>query len=827
MSSLIGDALERQRTRQALEVSLQQQRAILENIPATGYRCSARSGAHDWSPQVREILGDSQQQLQEIPFLWHDTIHSDDLPGVDAAIAAFEVGDKIDLTYRIRDANDSWHWFQDRSIGRLDLQGEVVIEGLAFEVTPQKRAEEALRESEEKYRLLIEHQTDMVVKVDPEGRFLFVSRSYCDTFGKSEEELLGKTFMPLVHEDDRAATSRAMAALRQPPYEVYVEQRALTKSGWWWLAWADKAVRDHSGEVVAIVGVGRDISERKSAEEALARERERALITLHSIGEGVITTDADGRAEYLNPVAESLTGWANDEAQGRPLSEIFQILRDDTREPVQDPALRCFEEQCVVDRTDHILLVSQSGKEYAIEYSVAPIRDAGGSVRGTVLAFKDVTERRRLDQQVTYAATHDVLTGLVNRSEFELRLDRALSAFLKRGTPSVLCYIDLDQFKVVNDTAGHTAGDEMLKQIAALLAEGVRSRDTLARLGGDEFGLVLENCSVGDALRVCDALIGMLGDFRFTWGNRRFGVGASIGLAPFTLDGAERSILTSRADMACFAAKDMGRNRLYVYHPQDSELMRRHREIMQVAELREALEQARFVLYAQPITSAEAPHGAPWRYEVLVRLRGQNGELLLPGAFIPAAERYGLIRELDRWVIKTALREFSAISDRPGRAGISINLSGSSLSDASLPTFVHAQLTANGVSPSQICFEVTETAAVNRLSLARRFIEGLRAHGCSFALDDFGSGLSSFSYLKHLPVDCLKVDGSFVRDMPNDPVDEAMVKAINEIGHVMGITTVAEHVEDQSVLSAALASGVDFLQGFEIGSPVPLRELGA
>ena len=826
-TGIARDVTDRKQAELTIRESEDRYRRLVESLPAIVYRYTARKGASYWSPQVEEILGFSQQDLRAKPFLWHEAIHPDDLPMVDDAIEAFEVGSRIDLNYRIRDAQGNWHWFHDRSIGRLDMEGEVVIEGLAFDITSQKHAEQALRVSEEKHRLLVDHQTDMVVKVDLEGRFLFVSRSYCETFGKTNDELLGKAFMPLVHEEDREATAKAMQALYHPPYQCYVEQRALTKNGWRWLAWADKAVLDDSGKVVAIVGVGRDVSKRKEAEEALAHERERALITLHSIGDGVITTDSEGRVEYLNPIAESLTGWAGAEAEGRPLGEVFRILCEDTREPAQDPVSRILNEDHIVGHPNHTVLVSRSGDERIIEDSGAPIRDVRGQAVGVVLVFKDITERRHLDQQLAYAATHDSLTGLVNRATFQERLDRALAAFLEHGTPNVLCYLDLDQFKIVNDAAGHTAGDEMLKQVAALLSEGMRSRDTLSRLGGDEFGLLLNDCSVDNAMRICERLIGTLADFRFTWKNRRFGVGVSVGLVPFTQEGAERSVLTSRADMACFAAKDMGRNRVYVYHPDDSELKRRHHEIIRAAELREALEQRQFVLYAQPITSASAPQGEPCRHEVLVRLRGPDDELLPPGAFIPVAERYGLIGELDRWVIKTALREYADLSDHGGGAGISINISGPSLNDESLPSFIRSELAASGVAPSQICFEITETAAINRLSVARRFIEDLREHGCSFALDDFGSGLSSFNYLKHLPVDYLKVDGSFVRDIPNDPVDEAMVKAINEIGHVMGLKTVAEHVENQTVLAAALATGVDFLQGFAIGKPVPLREIGA
>ncbi len=825
-TGIARDVTERRLAESALYASTERHRRLVESLPAIVYRYSPRRGASYWSPQVADILGYAPDDLQRDPYLWHDAIHPDDVAGVDAAIAGFEVGHRIDLVYRIRDMQGVWHWFHDRSTGRLDIDGDVVIEGIAFDVTEQKLAEEALERSEEKYRLLVEHQTDMVVKVDADGRFLFVSPSYCATFGKTESELLGHPFLPLVHEDDRASTAAAMEALQRPPYECYLEQRALTRDGWRWLAWADKAVLDGDGQLVAIVGIGRDITERKAAELALAREREKALVTLHSIGDAVITADAGGCVDYLNPVAAALTGWTPEAAAGRALAEVFRLVDEASGAPALHAALRSLDAQGPGAAVGQGALIDRHDHRRAIEHSVAPIRDARGRVFGLVLVFRDVTERRRLDRQIAHAATHDSLTGLVNRAAFEERLDHAIAAYFERGTPGALCYLDLDQFKVVNDAAGHAAGDEMLKQVATLLTGKVRSRDTLARLGGDEFGLLLEDCAVGDAVTVAETLIEALAEFRFSWNERRFGVGVSIGLVPLGPDLVERSALTARADMACFAAKDMGRNRVYVYHPDDAELIRRHREITRVAELREALEQERFVLYAQPIRRATDPDGPAQRYEVLVRLRMQDDELLLPGAFIPAAERYGLIGDLDRLIIRTALREFAALDGGCAGAGIAINLSGSSLSDESLPDFVRRELRASGVAPARVCFEITETAAVNQLSRAQHFIAELRRLGCSFALDDFGSGLSSFNYLKQLPVDWLKVDGSFVRDLPHDPVDQAMVRAINDIGHVMGIEIVAEHVEDESVLAAAVASGVDYLQGFALGEPRPLRDIG-
>ena len=396
-------------------------------------------------------------------------------------------------------------------------------------------------------------------------------------------------------------------------------------------------------------------------------------------------------------------------------------------------------------------------------------------------------------------------------------------AFHTHGTPYVLCYLDLDQFKVVNDTVGHAAGDEMLKQIAALLQTRIRSRDTLGRLGGDEFSLLLENCPLGKALEIAENLIATVGDYRFSWGERRFAIGVSIGLVPISMEVSDRVQLMTQADVACFTAKDLGRNRVSVYHADDSELSQRHHDILRAAELREALEQHRFRLYAQPICSTQAPDGHLIHHEVLVRLLDRDGELLLPGSFIPAAERFGLMVELDRWVIAEALRQYSGLSIERDGPGIAINLSGDSLGDDRLVAFVQAELAATGVPAQRVCFELTETAAINRLAMAQKVITELRRLGCSFALDDFGSGLSSFAYLKQLPVDFLKIDGSFIRDMHTDEVDRAMVRSINEIGHTMGIATVAEWVESEEILAAVRQIGIDFAQGYAIGRPQLLQ----
>jgi diguanylate cyclase (GGDEF)-like protein/PAS domain S-box-containing protein len=605
---------------------------------------------------------------------------------------------------------------------------------------------------------------------------------------------------------------------------IRLEYRIRDTSGaWHWLSDRSVGRRDLHGDVV-IEGVAADITDRKQAEQALFEEREKALVTLRSIGDAVVKADASGRVEFLNPAAEKLTGWRQEQALGHPLSDVFRIV-DEHGTPVQDPLAETLASGDIVEFSNHTLLTGRDASEYAVEASAAPVRDHAGRIPGVVLVFRDVTEQRRLRQRLQHQATHDSLTGLVNRREFEDRLDHAIAAFHTHGTPYVLCYLDLDQFKVVNDTAGHSAGDEMLKHIAALLQTRIRSRDTLARLGGDEFSLLLENCPLGNAREIAQNLVASVADFRFTWGERCFAIGVSVGVVPVTVEITDRAQLMTQADVACFTAKDLGRSRVHVYHAEDSELSRRHHDILRAAELREALEHNRFRLYAQPIRSTANPPGRVVHHEALLRLLDADGELLLPGRFIPAAERFGLMVELDRWVIAEALRQFASLGIAADGPGIAINLSGDSLGDDRLADFVREALASSGVPAERVCFEVTETAAINRLSMAEGLITELRKLGCRFSLDDFGSGLSSFAYLKHLPVDYLKIDGSFVRDMHRDQVDRAMVKAINEIGHTMGISTIAEWVETEDALAALHQIGVDFAQGYLLGRPRPLQEL--
>ncbi len=563
----------------------------------------------------------------------------------------------------------------------------------------------------------------------------------------------------------------------------------------------------------------------RESETELAREKERAVVTLHSIGDAVITTDALGNIEYLNVVAESLTGRALSEVQGRYIGEVMHLIDEHTRERVENPVDSCLREGLAVGRKDQLALLRVDGSEVAIADSAAPIRDHDGKVLGAIMVFNDVGHARKLARQLSFQANHDALTGLFNRREFELQLQQTIDHDCGDGQQHALCYLDLDQFKVVNDTCGHIAGDELLRQLAGLLHSQVRDSDILARLGGDEFGVMLKGCTLDKAQRIAEDLRSRVKDFRFVWEDHSFEIGVSIGLA--ALNTATHSIadVMSVADVACYAAKDSGRNRVHVYQPDDSELKQRRGEMRWVSRLRKAIDEDRFVLYYQPIIPVLPAEDVDLHFEVLIRLLDEQGKQVPPMAFIPAAERYNLMPAIDRWVVHNTMRYLCTLPHDKNDWLCVMNLSGQSLCDDRFLDFVLDELQSAGVSGEHICFEITETAAIANLRRAVHFMTELKAIGCRFALDDFGSGLSSFAYLKNLKVDYLKIDGGFVKDMVEDPIDCAMVEAITQIGHVMGIQTIAEFVESDAILSALGRLGVDYAQGYWVAAPRPLDEL--
>lgn len=559
-----------------------------------------------------------------------------------------------------------------------------------------------------------------------------------------------------------------------------------------------------------------------AAERALARERDRAEVTLHSIADAVITTDDQGYIAHLNAMAERLTGWPLAEARGRKVDDVYRVVDDHNRLQVFNPIASCLSAAGPAPQPAAPMLIARDGAEYAIEQSVSRIQEHGGDMIGAVVVFRDVTTERSLAQELAWQASHDPLTGLVNRHEFERRLATLADASRLGSEIHTLLYVDLDQFKLVNDTCGHIAGDELLRQLAAVLSARIRSVDTLARLGGDEFGVLLPGCDVMQGEAIAEKLRQEISEFRFVWADKTFSIGASIGLVEITADSGDLAALLSAADTACYMAKERGRNRICVHQPYDADVRRRYGEIEWVNKMTRAFEENRFHLYYQEIQPLPLD-GTCTHREILLRLLDEKGQIVPPMAFIPAAERYSLMPTIDRWVVRGVFGWMKENKESLcPQALFSINLSGQSLGDDSFADFVLEQLRRYGVDPRHICFEITETAAIANLSRALRLMTALRNVGCRFSLDDFGSGMSSFAYLKNLPVDSIKIDGAFVRDMLTDPMDSVMVEAIARIGRVMGLTTIAEYVENDAIVQRLTELGVDYAQGFGVHRPEPL-----
>ena len=584
-------------------------------------------------------------------------------------------------------------------------------------------------------------------------------------------------------------------------------------------------VEFEAGKAVRLFGALQDITKQRALGDLIAEQHELLRVTLQSIGDAVITTDAAGMVTWLNPVAERMTGWHNDDARGRLVGEVFHIVHEESRAAAENPVFTCIAQGQIAGLADHTLLISRDGHEYGIEDSAAPIRNTQGVILGVVLVFHDVTEQRRMSGEMSYRAKHDPLTGLVNRAEFETRLRNALHKSHEERCVHALLFIDLDQFKLVNDACGHTAGDQLLQQMSKLLGDAIRSRDTLARLGGDEFAVILEHCSPEQAGRVAEKICHRLDDFRFVHDDRRFRIGASIGLVPVDSRWATIAALMQAADTSCYAAKEAGRNRVHAWFDTDLAMRARHGEMQWVAKLEQAFDEDRFVLYAQRIDALHG-HSHGLHLEVLIRMLDAEGGLIMPAAFLPAAERFHLISRIDRFVLERVIQTLLSSPSLTGLDMLCVNLSGQSIGDRAFHKYALDLLTRAGPAIcSRVCLEITETAAVTNIADASVFIDQARGLGVRIALDDFGAGASSFGYLKNLKVDILKIDGQFIKDLIDDPLDAAAVSCFVEVARVINVKTVAEFVENTAIFARVRELGIDFAQGYLMHRPEPLETL--
>jgi diguanylate cyclase (GGDEF)-like protein/PAS domain S-box-containing protein len=551
--------------------------------------------------------------------------------------------------------------------------------------------------------------------------------------------------------------------------------------------------------------------------------RSRARLALESLDEAIVTTDARGRIDYVNPAASNLLGISADAARGMELETIARLVDEADRKLLIDPLRQALESNSPVNLGRRAVLVTRGGGgDRQVEVSAAPLRSETGENAGAVLLLHDVTEARGLTRQMSYQATHDALTGLTNRREFERRLQECLDNARHAEGTSVLCYLDLDRFKLINDTAGHLAGDGLLRDVAKLLREAVRDSDTVARLGGDEFGLLLTGCPLDKARQIATDLCRKVADYRYVWKDKVFELGVSIGLVGIGVDSGTMEQVLTAADSACYAAKRQG-GHIVIYSAHDEAQARESGEIHWLKRLQAALRDKRFELYCQPIVAAFSGDDHGPAMEVLMRLRGEDGRPIEPAEFMAAAEQYRLMALIDRQVIQTTL---TALGNGdfvlPAKRSVAINVSGQTLADTEFLEFVVECFDSTGANPAQVCFEIAENAVAANMDFTRRFIGVLHGMGCRFALDDFGSGMGSFSNLKNLAVDYLKIDGSFMRNLGRDAVNQEMVTAMMRMARALNFKVIAEQLEDSAAVEAARRIGVDYLQGYAIARPEPM-----
>jgi len=705
----------------------------------------------------------------------------------------------------------------------LDLIARLTqLAGIAIR---RKQDETALRESEARYRGLFDNVVDGVFQATIDGELISANPALMRMLGLDARAPLGSLRLTDFYADPRDR-ERLLAALRADGSVRDFEYRLERSDGSTIIVVENsRLVRDADGHPLYLEGTITDITERKAAERALFREKERAQVTLQSIGDAVLTTDAHGRVEYLNPAAEQLTGWDRREVQGRRVEEVIELVEEETGRRVEPPVVRCLAEGRTITLSADVALMHRDGTSIAIQQSAAPIQDRGGRVIGAVMVFHDASRERQLQRKLAYYASHDSLTGFINRREFEERLSAAVRAAQQGKAPAAaLLYMDLDQFKVVNDTCGHAAGDLLLRQLAEVLRSRVRAGDVIARLGGDEFAVLLADCPVPRAVEIADGLREAIANFRFVWRDGALQVGVSIGVVPIDASAENVGSVLSAADVACYVAKDHGRNRIHVYEEGDA--AERHQEMQWVARINRAREDERLELFYQPIVPIGDDKEAVTQYELLLRMRDEHGQLVPPDSFIPAAERYNLMPSLDRWVITQVLSSLVYREHRRCKPYmLAVNLSGTTLNDSRFLDFVLAELAADRVPPGALCFEITETAAIANLGNVVSFMRALKERGCRFSLDDFGTGLSSLTYLKHLPVDYVKIDGQFIRNVTRDPTDQSMVDAIARMARALNISTIAERVEGRDVLQRLAQIGIAYAQGYYIAVPQPVSEL--
>ncbi len=770
---------------------------------------------------MEDITGYSRAELLSMGPI--DILYPEDRPGVQSRLedrlrGERPPGERFELRFHTKDGSEGWI---ELTSTQVTWEGEPAALATVMDVTDRKRAELALRERRERLDLAQEAARYVTWEWDGDSQELIVDERVEAVFGIRAQEV-GETsdeILRLIHPADRDTLRRFLLRVRdgKSTEKISAEVRYNLPDGR--TGWVGERARllPTPDKPRRVIGVATDITERKRMELALGAEKERAQITLQSIGDGVIRTDAEGRVEYMNPVAEGLTGWSLEESRGRTLEEVYRVVDETSRKGLANPVRSCLEHGRMVEPPDSSLLLHRRGLEYSIQESASPIRGPDDETTGAVLVFRDVTRMRGMEEEVSFLVTHDPLTGLLNRYEFERHVGRFRHRMAAEDGHGSLIFLELRGLRVINDTCGYLAGDELLRNLADHLQEAIPDNGTLARLGGDEFGILLRDASPSRGLEAARNLRNEVAGFAFDWQGHSFDLGASVGVVHLSEEGFDDPL--GAAEAACRLSRDQGRDRVHVYRADDERLAERYTQMMWIHRLPKAMEHDRFCLYRQRIRPL---NDGPALSEIFIRLRDEEGGIIGPDQFIPAAERYHLIPGIDRWVARTSFRRIAELQAGGEAGSFAINVSGQSLSDEGFLKDLATDLEASGADPQSLCFEITETAAVTHLSQANRFMNVLRAMGCRFVLDDFGSGLSSFAYLQNLDADFLKVSGEFVRGLAANEVQWALTRSIHELGQLMGMGTIAEGVETRADVAAVEEIGFDYAQGYYFERPSPL-----
>nr|WP_010132555.1 EAL domain-containing protein [Microbulbifer agarilyticus] len=731
-----------------------------------------------------------------------------------------------ELCFTRKDGKQLWgHWSCSIARGSNSEPQYVVVQ--VEDIDWRKCSEHQLARAEERWKFSLAVTGQVVYDWDLVAGNMFFSEWLGSGIGIEPSNLKSRSdWLQRLVDEDRQRLAEAQAAhIDGRAADIDCQYRVRTDAGAVrWIHEVAHIMESNDGDgSQRLIGVLRDITENKQMAQSLEEEKERLQVTLDAIADAVIATDQHRSITFMNPVAEQLTGWKLQEVQGKPIDTILNLSSGRGSERVPSPAEACLTENRPVLSAEGAVLYHRDGSGYDVKCSASPLRSCNGELLGAVLVFQDVTETRQLIRQLRYKASHDQLTSLPNREAFRRDVLEAVSTVRNSGRVHVLAYMDLDRFKVINDSAGHQAGDALLKNVARFLRSHLHASDQVARLGGDEFGILLRDCTKEQGIARCEQMVRKIIALRFPWGGRIFDVGASVGVTEISHENSQVADLMSQADVACYSAKHSGRGVVMLYEPDHSAAAEQHREIHMASRIRVALDSGNFRLYAQPIATPGNPADIH-HYEILVRMLDSNGEIIFPGAFIPAAERYGLMLQIDSWV---ATEFFGRKAQSIAESGLkfALNLSADALSDSAFQLAFFELLRGSPVKPGQMGVEITETAMINQMESASQFVAELRSMGCTIALDDFGNGLSSFNYLKNFAIDYIKIDGSFVRHVDSNFVDLMIVESINQVAHRLKARTIAEFVEDQATVDKLDKIGVDLVQGYHIGKPVPLDEV--